>query len=208
MMISFKHVAPLLALPLLAPVLGHAQDPSHATEFRMQHPGNGPGGEPRIAFLSHRLGNDHAEGISLLDMNGDGFPDLLSGAYWYENPGANGGEWKRHQFRTVGIHNEFVSDCGEWIVDVDHDGLPDLVTTGWIANGVWVVSQPRREGDRSRDHVEGRKDRRQLRYRRRRVLPTSMATASPIWRWPITTAPVFSGSISARTSHASTTWEE
>lgn len=142
MMISFKHVAPLLALPLLAPVLGHAQDPSHATEFRMQHPGNGPGGEPRIAFLSHRLGNDHAEGISLLDMNGDGFPDLLSGAYWYENPGANGGEWKRHQFRTVGIHNEFVSDCGEWIVDVDHDGLPDLVTTGWIANGVWVYHNP------------------------------------------------------------------
>jgi hypothetical protein len=142
MTISFARFAPLLALPLLAPALGHAQDPAHATEFRLQHPGNGPGGAPRIAFLSHRLGNDHAEGISLLDMNGDGFPDLLSGAYWYENPGADGGEWKRHQFRTVGIHNEFVSDCGEWIVDVDHDGLPDLVTTGWISNGVWVYHNP------------------------------------------------------------------
>jgi FG-GAP-like repeat/FG-GAP repeat len=142
MKIAFKRYTPLLALPLLAPALGHAQDPAHATEFRMQHPGNGPGGEPRIAFLSHRLGNDHAESISLLDMNGDGFPDLLSGAYWYENPGANGGEWKRHQFRTVGVHNEFVSDCGEWIVDVDHDGLPDLVTAGWIANGVWWYRNP------------------------------------------------------------------
>jgi hypothetical protein len=142
MTIPFKRLAPLLALPLLAPALGHAQDPAHATEFRLQHPGDGPGGEPRIAFLSHRLGNDHAESISLLDMNGDGFPDLLSGAYWYENPGANGGEWKRHQFRTVGIHNEFVSDCGEWIVDVDHDGLPDLVTTGWIANGLWWYRNP------------------------------------------------------------------
>jgi hypothetical protein len=142
MTIPFKRLAPLLALPLLAPALGHAQDPAHATEFRLQHPGDGPGGEPRIAFLSHRLGNDHAEGISMLDMNGDGFPDLLSGAYWYENPGANGGEWKRHQFRTVGIHNEFVSDCGEWIVDVDHDGLPDLVTTGWIANGLWWYRNP------------------------------------------------------------------
>jgi hypothetical protein len=142
MTIPFNRLAPLLALPLLAPALGHAQDPAHATEFRLQHPGSGPGGEPRIAFLSHRLGNDHAEGISLLDMNGDGFPDLLSGAYWYENPGANGGEWKRHQFRTVGIHNEFVSDCGEWIVDVDHDGLPDLVTTGWISNGLWWYRNP------------------------------------------------------------------
>jgi hypothetical protein len=75
-------------------------------------------------------------------MNGDGFVDLLSGAYWYENPGANGGEWKQHQFRTVGTHNEFVSDCGEWIVDVDHDGLPDLVTTGWISNGLWWYRNP------------------------------------------------------------------
>jgi hypothetical protein len=139
-MIRIARLAPLLLL--LAPVLASAQDPAHATEFRMQHPGNGPGGEPRVAFLSHRLGSDHAEGISLLDMNGDGFPDLLSGAYWYENPGANGGVWKQHQFRTVGIHGEFVSDCGEWIVDVDHDGLPDLVTTGWISNGVWVYHNP------------------------------------------------------------------
>ncbi len=137
-----KRVAPLLLLSLLASTPGHAQDPEHAKEFRLQHPGNGPGGEPRLAFLAHRLGTDHAEGISLLDMNGDGFPDLLSGAYWYENPGANGGEWKQHQFRTVGIHNEFVNDCGEWIVDVDHDGLPDLVSTGWISNGLWWYRNP------------------------------------------------------------------
>ena len=120
----------------------HAQDPAHATEKRMQQPGNGPVGKPRIAFLTHRLGTDHAEGISMIDMNGDGFVDLLSGAYWYENPGASGGEWKQHQFRSVGIHEEFVSDCGEWVVDVDHDGLPDLVTAGWISNGLWWFRNP------------------------------------------------------------------
>ena len=135
-------IALLLALPVLSTAVLRAQDPAHATEFRMQHPGNGPGDSPRIAFLAHRLGTDHAEGISVLDMNGDGFDDLLSGAYWYENPGAQGGAWKQHQFRTVGTHNEFVSDCGEWIVDVDHDGLPDLVTTGWIQNGLWWYRNP------------------------------------------------------------------
>ena len=137
-----KGLSPLLALAFLLAGHARAQDPAHATEFRMQHPGNGPEGKPRVAFLAHRLSSDHAEGISLLDMNGDGFADLLSGAYWYQNPGAEGGEWKQHQFRTVGIHNEFVSDCGEWIVDVDHDGLPDLVTTGWISNGVWWYKNP------------------------------------------------------------------
>ena len=56
--------------------------------------GGGPGGLAQATFVSHRLGTDHAEGVTTLDMNGDGFPDILSGAYWYENPGARGGEWK------------------------------------------------------------------------------------------------------------------
>jgi len=137
-----KYAASLLALPLIVCSPSHAQDPAHATEFRMKQPGDGPDRKPRIAFLAHRLGTDHAEGISMLDMNGDGFLDLLSGAYWYENPGSQGGEWKQHQFRTVGIHKEFVSDCGEWIVDVDKDGLPDLVTAGWISNGLWWYRNP------------------------------------------------------------------
>lgn len=137
-----KLLATALAVFAASTGAAYAQDPAHATEKRIDHPGPGPDGKPRITFLAHRLGDDHAEGISQLDMNGDGFVDLLSGAYWYENPGANGGDWKRHQFRTVGTHNEFVSDCGEWIVDVDHDGLPDLVTTGWIANGIWWFKNP------------------------------------------------------------------
>jgi len=98
--------------------------------------GNGPTGEPQVTFFVHRLGTDHAEGITTLDMNGDGRPDLLSGAYWYENPGPAGGEWKRHQYRTVGILGEFVADCGEWTFDVNHDGAPDVVTTGWMVNGL------------------------------------------------------------------------
>src|SRR5665213_2371280 len=86
-----------------AGVPAQAQDTSHATEFRKPTPGNGPDGKPRIAFLAHRLGTDHAEGITTLDMNKDGFDDLLSGAYWYENPGAHGGDWKQHQYLSL-IH--------------------------------------------------------------------------------------------------------
>ena len=112
---------------------------------RMQHSGTGVNGGPReSSFLVHRLGNDHAEGITALDMNGDGYLVLVSGAYWYENPGANGGEWKRHQWRTVSMTGEFVSDCGEWTVDVNHDGAPDVVTAGWITNGLWWYENPKR----------------------------------------------------------------
>jgi len=51
---------------------------------------DGPGSSSQVTFLVHRLGTDHAEGITTLDMNGDGRTDLVSGAYWYENPGAAG----------------------------------------------------------------------------------------------------------------------
>ena len=130
------------ALLLALAVTAHAQDPAHATQVRKPTAGPGPNGVSIPTFLVHRLGTDHAEGITTLDMNGDGFLDILSGAYWYENPGPNGGDWKQHQFRTVDTHDEFVSDCGEWTVDVDHDGYPDVVTTGWIVNGLSWYQNP------------------------------------------------------------------
>ena len=114
----------------------------NAQETRLKTPGPGPAGSLQTSFLAHRLSSDHAEGITTLDVNGDGFNDLLSGSYWYENPGAQGGDWKQHQFRSVGIHDEFVSDCGEWTVDVNHDGAPDVVTAGWITNGMWWFENP------------------------------------------------------------------
>ncbi len=108
--------------------------------------GNAPGGSPQATFFVHRLGFDHAEGITTADMNGDGRPDILSGAFWYENPGANGGEWKPHQYRTVELIGEFVSDCGEWAVDVNHDGSPDVVTVGWMTDGLWWYENPKKPG--------------------------------------------------------------
>ncbi|MFL6415145.1 MAG: FG-GAP repeat domain-containing protein [Bryobacteraceae bacterium] len=111
--------------------------------------GQGPDGATEISFLSHRLGTDHAEGIAVLDMNNDGRPDLVSGAYWYQNPGPGGGIWNRKQYRTVEYitasnTTEFVSDCGEWVVDVNHDGAPDVVTAGWQTDGLWWYENPRK----------------------------------------------------------------
>jgi FG-GAP-like repeat/FG-GAP repeat len=117
---------------------------AHAETAKKTAPGNGPYGAPQATFTSHHLGTDHAEGISTIDMNGDGYLDLLSGAYWYENPGPQGGAWKQHQFRSVGTLGEFVSDCGEWAIDVNHDGAPDVVTTGWMTNGLFWYENPKK----------------------------------------------------------------
>lgn len=126
---------------------------SQAQEGRLTTPGGGPGGSPQPTFLVHRLGTDHAEGITTLDMNNDGFTDLLSGAYWYENSGAEGGDWKQHQYRSVDMKDEFVSDCGEWTIDVNHDGAPDVVTAGWITNGLWWYENPKASGVMWKRHL-------------------------------------------------------
>ncbi len=106
-------------------------------------------------FLSHRLGTDHAEAISVMDMNGDGRPDIVSGAYWYENPGPAGVEWKRHQFRTMSVWPfhiagenkiEFCGDCIQFPVDVNHDGATDLLTAAWQTDGIWWYENPKRTG--------------------------------------------------------------
>jgi hypothetical protein len=114
--------------------------------------GNGPGDQPQSEFFVHRLGTDHAEGVAVIDMNNDGKPDLVSGAYWYENPGSQGGEWKQHQYRKVEIVGEFVSDCGEWAVDVNHDGALDLVTVGWQTDGLFWYENPKQLGAEWKKH--------------------------------------------------------
>jgi hypothetical protein len=123
------------------------------TVYGQRTRGNAPGNVPQATFLVHRLGTDHAEGITTLDMNGDGRLDLVSGAYWYENPGPQGGEWARHQFRTVEIVGEFVSDCGEWTVDVNHDGKPDIVSVGWMTDGLFWYENPGQLGAEWKRHL-------------------------------------------------------
>jgi hypothetical protein len=91
----------------------------------------GINGARPILFLAHRLGTDHAEAVAIMDMNGDGRPDITSGAYWYENPGAAGGSWKQHKFRDVEIKGDYVEDCAEFAIDVNHDGALDIVSSGW-----------------------------------------------------------------------------
>lgn len=131
-------------VPALAQLIGGAD--------RKPTRGPGPGGVEQATFFAHRLGTDHAEGITSLDMNGDGLLDLVSGAYWYQNPGPKGGEWTRHQYRSQGTLNEFTNDCGEWTIDVNKDGLPDIVTAGWMLNGVFWYENPGPKGGEWKRH--------------------------------------------------------
>ena len=146
--------APALAAVAVAP-LPASPDPGQAGGMAT------PVSRRADIFLSHRIGTDHAECLSVLDMNGDGRPDIVSGAYWYENPGALGVVWKRHQWRDIsvwpfqitGINKiEFVADCAQFVVDVNHDGAPDIVAAAWQTDGVWWYENPKTAGGSWKEH--------------------------------------------------------
>lgn len=69
--------------------------------------------------------------IDAADLNGDKRPDMITGPYWYQNPGKISEPWTRH---TVGTpFNNFAA-----VFDFDNDGDMDLFgTSGMHANGVF-----------------------------------------------------------------------
>jgi len=61
--------------------------------------------------------------INAADMNGDQLQDLITGGWWYQNPGSNGGNWERH---TIGASLNNMAT----VYDFDSDGDMDVIGTG------------------------------------------------------------------------------
>jgi hypothetical protein len=70
-----------------------------------------------------------SECVSVLDMDGDGDFDLAAGRNWYEAPG-----WTKHaDFRDgATVNGPETDDNSEFPLDVNRDGRPDIVSSGWM----------------------------------------------------------------------------
>jgi len=98
-----------------------------------------PAKEP--IFLIHQIGTDRSEGVAVFDFDRDGKLDVTSGAYWYKAP-----EWIRQEYREARVSGEFVSNCGEFAIDVNQDGYPDIIAAGWMDDGIFYFENPRQPG--------------------------------------------------------------
>jgi hypothetical protein len=88
-------------------------------------------------------------GEHLVDVDGDGWLDLVSGSFfdaelcWYRNPGAEalarGLRWPRAVLGKVGVANEITTVC-----DLDGDDMPEFVVNSWNDHAAVVVWRLRR----------------------------------------------------------------
>ena len=70
-----------------------------------------------------------SECASVLDVDGDGNLDIAAGRHWYEAP-----DWTKHSdFRDGAETNgPETDDNSEFAMDVNFDGRPDVVSSGWM----------------------------------------------------------------------------
>ena len=70
-----------------------------------------------------------SECCSVADLDGDGDLDIAAGRNWYEAP-----DWKKHaDFRDGAQTNgPETDDNSEFAMDVNRDGRPDIVSSGWM----------------------------------------------------------------------------
>ena len=106
----------------------------------------GAAAAPDSRFVKHILTSDFiSEGVAIADVNRDGKPDILAGAYWFEAP-----NWTRHALAPAKHYSpttEFSNSFLDYSLDVNLDGWLDLIRISLPGEeAVWYENPGTKEG--------------------------------------------------------------
>jgi len=108
-----------------------------------------PAGSPKAGFRIHVVSEKHMPfGGGVGDINGDGRPDIIRPAAWFEAPRDIRSEpWQEHPLILGDLDPNKPAHTPQILVwDVDGDGLNDLITSSAHAYGIFWYRQTRQEG--------------------------------------------------------------
>src|SRR5215475_4661718 len=75
-----------------------------------------------VHFTKKRLFVNNYQAASVADINRDGKPDIVSGAYWFEGP-----DYTPHAFRANEGATDWIRSNSDLPYDVDGDGWTDII---------------------------------------------------------------------------------
>ena len=101
-------------------------------------------------FIKHIITNDFiSEGVTVADINKDGKPDIIAGAYWFEAP-----NWIKHEIAepqhfspTTGYSNSFLN----FSMDVNQDGWIDVIRISFPGEEAVWYENPKNNSDQLED---------------------------------------------------------
>lgn len=102
-----------------------------------------------LSFHKVLIADERYESAGVFDVNNDGIPDIVSGAYWYEGPDFK----KKHPVGPVRAEGEYFDDFSTIPMDVNGDGRMDFITGGWWGNTVRWRENPGETGKEWPAHV-------------------------------------------------------
>ncbi|GGE24593.1 FG-GAP repeat domain-containing protein [Sphingobacterium cellulitidis] len=91
-----------------------------------------------VHFKKVKVSSETYESVGVFDVNGDGKPDLVSGAFWYEGPDYV----QRHFIAEVKRVDEYWDEFMHIPMDVNGDGKMDYITGGWFAGTLFWMENP------------------------------------------------------------------
>lgn len=113
-------------------------------------------GDGAILFRKHTIDLGISEAVTVVDMNGDGRLDILSGENWYEQfapQQGSGTRFIKHKFRSLPYTDYYLEDLSDLAIDVNGDGFSDVVTCSYWSKPLTWWENPGKSGKPWREHI-------------------------------------------------------
>jgi len=99
---------------------------------------------PPLRFQKILIADERYESAGVFDVDNDGSPDIVSGAWWYPGPDFS----RKCPVGEVQAVGEYFDDFSTVPLDVNGDGYLDFITGGWWGNTLRWRENPRGARDR------------------------------------------------------------
>ena len=99
---------------------------------------------PPLCFQKILIADERYESAGVFDVNNDGVPDIVSGAYWYPGPAFD----RKCKIGDVQAEGQYFDDFSTIPMDVNGDGYTDFITGGWWGNSLRWRENPQGQADK------------------------------------------------------------